>query len=346
MDWSNLPPHVLEKIFDATGDENDKIVLIGLCKLSEVCVGWRNSILSSTKLFANRVLYKYNSLYRRLVETGLINKIKNIEIWCPKDVEMLVEDMEEKPISDIFLDINRRWSDETLDRVLQFLSSCSKVTTVKIFFEIDDQRMAVWYWRILQKAIHCGQQPKILRCEIHFYNSSSQFFKPIDWEFIKNIDFHGCGSIKNLDLSVYYYRMFREWPDWTYLADAVSIEQVTIRGYVHKYVLEFYMTLKAKRIDLEEVDITEPMIKFFNNFESLYIHDCRNEDIGKINHQNAHAVCDFFPKYFIEGVVNLSALAQIYENSSFKSFTFSGTQTTFDCDNLLLDNWIDHARAN
>ena len=84
MDWCSLPPHVLEKIFDVAveDDESDENVLIGLCKLSEVCVEWRNSILSSTKLFANFKIYdstvENELLYRRLVETGLINKIKNM----------------------------------------------------------------------------------------------------------------------------------------------------------------------------------------------------------------------------------------------------------------------------
>ena len=342
-----MPPHVLEKMFDVAveDDESDENVLIGLCKLSEVCVGWRNSILSSTKLFANCKIYgstvKNELLYRQLVKTGLVNKIKNIKIWCPKGVEMLVEDMGEKSLSEIILAIDGNWSDEVLDRLLQFLSSCSNVTTVIISFEMADQRMAVWYWKILQKVINCNQQPKNLHCEIHSFPP-----EPIDWQFIKDLDFHGCGLIKNLNISVYSVHMLKEWPDWTYLADAVSIEQVTIHEFLYEDVLGFYKTLKAKRIDVNEFELTRPMTKFFNNFESLYIHDCWDDDIGKINHQNAHAVCDFAPQYFVEDVENLSALAEAFKSSCIKTLTFSLTQTTFDCDDSLFDNWIDHARAD
>ena len=354
--------HVLEKIFYSTaklGQQDRYHWLDSLCKLSEVCDGWRNTILSSKTLFASDhcgTMSSYGSTCQRILEAGLFCKVKKIQIMRSECLKMLVQVMNENSLSDIVLKsrpngLSAQWSDEDLGLLTEFLSSCSKLTTINLHFDIDDQRMAEWFWRILKKVIHCNGQPKHLVVQITLRKSDS-----INWVFVENLDFYGKGSIQEVN---FHYRNYSnpynpdpKRPDWTYLSDAVSVNKVTIVDHWRGDAWRFFGTLKAKRIDVKFsdvklFDITYSTIIFFNNFECLYIHLDWSHNLGptlieKINHTNAHVVGEFATM----ARHPLRVWAQALRNSSIKTFTFSAAGTTFDCDDSLLSNWIDHAKAS
>ena len=243
--------HVLEKIFYSTaklGQQDRYHWLDSLCKLSEVCDGWRNTILSSKTLFASDhcgTMSSYGSTCQRVLEAGLFFKVKKIQIMRSECLKMLVQVMNENSLSDIVLKsrpngLSAQWSDEDLGLLTEFLSSCSKLTTINLHFDIDDQRMAEWFWRILQKVVHCSHYPKQLRFKINFFNDL-----PIDWGFVKDLDFNSKGSIQNIELELWDDIFVQEWPDWTYLTDAVSVNKVTFPLSSNSDAWKFIKTLKV-----------------------------------------------------------------------------------------------------
>ena len=357
MDWSSLPPRVLESIFYHTAkleqnpDWSSSEEWLGLlCKLGKVCIEWRNAI----SLKKSNSVSTHGSTCQRLIEAGLMNKIKKVYIKDPKHMKMLVEHMDQCSLSAITLPTRAEWSDETIDLLLKFLSSCSKLTTVLIRFEITDQRTAVWYWKILLKAVHCNQYPKRLVSELVF------LCKSVNWGFVKDMDFNGPGSISHLQFSLdcNSVAMHKHRPDWTHFTDAISIDRVNTVYIFPLNALRFIETLNAKRCNIIWCypSLTDSMLKFFNNFESLsihfeYVYSCVSRRsmhtiIEKIDHSDAHAVWTDSPNCFTAPDENLlSAWARAFQNSSIKTLEFTHTQTIFDCDDSLLDNWIDHAQG-
>ena len=355
MNWSNLPPLVLEKIFDSTAKLEQRYNnnwLDSLCKLSEVCVEWRNTILSSKALFATGDcgrLSIFGPTCQRVLETGLLSKVSKIDIvsggsiWETKRLKLLVEVWNENSLSDIYFSLySGGWCDEYFELCFQLLSTCSKLTTTRINFGIIDQRTAEWFWRIPQKVIHCSQNPKHLIFNIRLFHCGS-----IDWGFVRDLDFNGKGSIQNIEFVFSGNYRFQECPNWTYFTDAVSINQVTISNLgCHRDGWRFIETLKAKRIDFKSPDITDSMINFFNNFETLYIHlelisRLSPSLIEKINHPNAHVVGEF---RFMTEQYALNEWTQALRESTVKTYTCSATQTVFACNNSLLSNLIYHER--
>ena len=360
MNWGNLPFHITERILYSAAVAEKPFNYgsnkwpFSIQKFGEVCKWWKNVIFSSRMLFPVQkcdLMFDFD-LYKRaehFTKAGYLPLVKNVHIQNPKAVRLIREYIEGNSLTHITVVIDQNWTDSSLELLTDILLLCSKVTTIETQMKISNQRMAVWFWKILLGQTHCNVHPKNLKFDIKFGTDE------LDWSFVTDVKCAGKGSLNELGFAL-------EGPDtivgpnWDRLAKTVTIRQLTkINGIdvIHRQFLDRFKTDCCK-IQLWLGYIPRRNLTWLNKFRKIYIcatvnHYDLDEIIQKINHSNAHLILNRAyrsqpDEIFYKRLLYQYPLIQALQATSVKTLTCKSNHlsTTLDCEDSLLDRWSEY----
>ena len=169
------------------------------------------------------------------------------------------------------------WTSENLASLLDFLSLCSQVKSFDFRFLMVDQQSAVLFWKLLLRQIHCNPYPKRIELQLYFEYDLQADSAELDWSFIKDFDCTGSGSIQEFkfvefELNDTGAHEIIGQIDWTYLTNAVSIDQLTLQFHGQSVEevtssLEFIdkMINKVRTLYFQTEEITDQMMNTIQN---------------------------------------------------------------------------------
>ena len=318
MNWSNLPAHILENIFDFTASDgfhynsNPHARLLNLEKLSRVCTHWKETIFSSNLLFnSNHSRISYSKSKHKnyedqceeiklILESGLFPKVKFLILEDPNGLEILQNYATDLSLYEINVLTDTNWTKDHLKSLIQFISHCPELVSSQLCFrsfyglEMFDQEWAILFWSWLVKSIHCGRYDK----EIQLYIIHATFENRIDWSFVSTFDYTGPGAVSELDISMTKFDdisdfALQEGPDWSYLTNSIEIDQVTVACpcQTTQTLLE-----KMKTKSLKISSFRSLSLNWLNNFDEVhFVNQARYlvDSIRIIKHKNAHFILEY-----------------------------------------------------
>ena len=222
--------------------------LCSLQRFSQVCRGWEDIVLSSTKLYP---IYQSAMFYNEetydevklLTKCGYFNRVKSVFIEDPNALHLIRSNIDSTALEEFHLWIRPNWKAEHFEIILDIMKNLPKVYHIAINIELYCQELAITMMRLILEAIHCNSRRKEIIICPHW--AASQH---IDWSFFANLNFAGIGTIDNLifDLS---HSSTKTGPDWSCLTKAVPVAMVTFKFFDEKSMNNFQRFLTKFEVE-------------------------------------------------------------------------------------------------
>ena len=160
-------------------------------RFSQVCRGWKNVVLSSTKLYPiyQSAMFYNEETYaevRILTKCGFFNRVKSVFIEDPNALQLIHSNIESSALKEFHLWIRSNQQPEHFRIVLDIMNTLSKVYHIAINIELDSQALAINMMELIVGAIHCNSRKKEIIICPHWAATQR-----IDWSFFENLNFNG-----------------------------------------------------------------------------------------------------------------------------------------------------------
>ena len=136
---------------------------------TKVCPNWNDVIRSSNWLFSNESTISCNlwsGEFERFSEAGFISLVKTVHIQNQGAVQKSRDYIDDNSLTKLSFFVDKNWTDESLVVLMDILQLYPKVCSFEAKFKIEDDRMAVWFWNLLIKQVHCNRLPKHIQSTI------------------------------------------------------------------------------------------------------------------------------------------------------------------------------------